>query len=62
ILRAAREFAATGAPSPGVEEPDLFRTARCGFFAEQHGIDWEQAYDRQVDSAVRAPDFARAAE
>ena len=61
ILRAARAFRDTGAPPPGVENPDIFRTARAGFFVEEPDVDWEEAYEKQVESAVRAADYAKQA-
>ena len=59
MLRAARAFRDTGAPSPGVENPDLFRTARAGFFVEEPDVDWEEAYEKQVEAAVRAADYVK---
>ncbi len=61
ILRAARAHAETGKPSPGVEDPDIFRTARSGFFVEEPDVDWEEAYEKQVASALRAADYTKQA-
>ena len=61
LLRAIRAHADTGTPSPGVKDPDIFRTARSGFFVEEPEVDWEDAYEKQVATALRAADYQKQA-
>ncbi len=62
LLRASRDFAKTGQPPPGVADPGLYRTARCGFFVEDPAMSWTEAYDRHAVTAVRADTLSQAAE
>ena len=61
ILRAARAYAETGEPSPGVANPEIYRTARSGFFVEEPDVDWQEAYEKQVATALRAADYQKQA-
>jgi phenylpropionate dioxygenase-like ring-hydroxylating dioxygenase large terminal subunit len=62
LLQAARAFQADGAPPPGVEDPALFMQARSGFFLTEEGLEWREAFRRQVATAARPVALAQAAE
>lgn len=53
VLRAAREFAATGAPPPGVADPDVFLQSRAGYFVADEGVAWQAAYEENIAQVVR---------
>jgi hypothetical protein len=40
---------------PGVEEPEIYRGARSGYFISDDASPWQQVYARQLAAAVRAP-------
>ena len=61
LLRVARDFRDGVAP-PGVDDPEVFMTARSGFFVEDPAVDWQQAYDEQVAQAVHPTLVGEAAE
>lgn len=61
-LMAARAFRDTGAPPPGVDDPELIYRARSGFFVAPEEIDFKKAFDQQLAAAVRAAPFPPAAE
>jgi hypothetical protein len=45
---AARDFAKTGAPPPGVENPEVYLQARGGDFVAPEAAKWRDAYERQM--------------
>jgi phenylpropionate dioxygenase-like ring-hydroxylating dioxygenase large terminal subunit len=53
LLQAARDFAASGKPPPGVDDPAIFLGARSGFFTSEPGARWQDVYRDQVERAVR---------
>jgi phthalate 4,5-dioxygenase len=53
ILEAARSFRDAGTTPPGVDQPELFREARSGFFLAAQGIDWRDAYTAETHSMQR---------
>jgi phthalate 4,5-dioxygenase len=53
LLHAARDLLAAGRPPPGAREPDVFWQARSGAFKTEAGVDWQQAYARQLAAATR---------
>jgi hypothetical protein len=62
LLQAARAWRDTGAAPPGVDDPALYLNARSGFFLSEEGLDWREAYARQVREAVRPVPTQQAAE
>jgi phthalate 4,5-dioxygenase len=62
LLQAACAFRDTGALPPMVDEPGLYFTARSGFFLSEEGLDWREAYERQVVAAARPVPLRQAAE
>ena len=61
-LLAARAFRDTGAAPPGVEDAAIFMQSRSGYFILEDGIDWREAYARQVRRAERPVRLPHAAE
>jgi phenylpropionate dioxygenase-like ring-hydroxylating dioxygenase large terminal subunit len=61
-LMAARAFRATGAAPPGVDDPAVFMKSRSGYFILKEGMDWRDAYARQVSTAQRPVPLPQAAE
>jgi phenylpropionate dioxygenase-like ring-hydroxylating dioxygenase large terminal subunit len=53
LLAAARAFAKTGKAPPGVDDPEIMYRVRSGDFVSDAGLDWRQAYDRQMEAAAR---------
>lgn len=53
ILEAARSFRDAGTTPPGVDQPELFREARSGFFLAAQGIDWRDAYTAETHTMQR---------
>jgi len=62
LLEAARAFAATGAPPPGVDDPEIFLGARSGFFTAPPERGWQEVYRTNVERAVRPAVRLEAAE
>jgi phthalate 4,5-dioxygenase oxygenase subunit len=62
LLQAARAYRETGAAPPLVDEPGVYFTARSGFFLSDDGLDWRDAYERQVATAARPVPLQQAAE
>jgi hypothetical protein len=54
-LTVAREFAEKGIVPPGVDDTEVFWNARAGSFYADGKIDWLEAYDQQLKSAIRWP-------
>ncbi|HWD60057.1 MAG TPA: Rieske 2Fe-2S domain-containing protein [Stellaceae bacterium] len=53
LLAAARAFAKSGKASPGVDNPEIMYPVRSGDFVTEAGLEWRQAYDRQMAASVR---------
>jgi hypothetical protein len=49
LLAVARALAKNGTVPPGVDDPPV----RSGDFLTEDGLDWHQAYDRQMQAATR---------
>jgi phthalate 4,5-dioxygenase len=62
LLQAARAWRDTGAAPPLVDDPAIYFTARSGFFVSAAGMDWRDAYARQVETAARPVPTQQAAE
>ncbi|HUH86215.1 MAG TPA: Rieske 2Fe-2S domain-containing protein [Stellaceae bacterium] len=62
LLQAARAWQADGAVPPGVDDPLLYLQARSGFFLSEEGLDWREAWQRQVAAAARPVGLPQAAE
>jgi phenylpropionate dioxygenase-like ring-hydroxylating dioxygenase large terminal subunit len=62
LLAAARSLRKTGAPPPGIEDPDVFRGARSGFFTTADTSPWQDIYAKKLADAVRPPAPRQAAE
>jgi phthalate 4,5-dioxygenase len=61
LLLAARAWR-DGAAPPLVDDPAVYLTARSGFFLSEAGLDWREAYARQVAAAARPVPLPQAAE
>jgi phthalate 4,5-dioxygenase len=61
LLTAARALAKGAAP-PGVDDPAVFMQARSGYFVTDAGLDWREAFARQVAAAARPAALPQAAE
>jgi len=48
LVAAAREFDRTGAPPPGVQDPEVFLKARGGDFIAPNSLAWREAYNLQM--------------
>ncbi len=56
LLMAARALAEKGTLPPGVEDPDIYRGARSGYFVRaDDGSSWQQVYARTLDESVHPP-------
>jgi len=53
LLRAARAFREKGTVPPGVEDADVYRAARSGYFLVDENTDWQEAYQAEVSRAFR---------
>jgi phthalate 4,5-dioxygenase len=53
LLAVARALAKSGKVPPGVDDPDIMYPVRSGDFVAEAGLDWRQAYDRQMQAAAR---------
>jgi phthalate 4,5-dioxygenase oxygenase subunit len=62
LLQAARAWRDNGTVPPGVDDPALYFAARSGFFVSEEGLDWREAYRRQVEGAARPVPLQQAAE
>ena len=52
-LQAARGYR-DGKPAPGVDEPQVYFGARSGFFEMPSSVEWQAAYETQIEKAHRA--------
>jgi phthalate 4,5-dioxygenase oxygenase subunit len=62
LLIAARALRDKAVLPPGVEDPDVFRGARSGYFVSDDTSSWQEIYAKQLAASVRPPDSSRAAE
>jgi phenylpropionate dioxygenase-like ring-hydroxylating dioxygenase large terminal subunit len=53
LLTAARALRGKGTPPPGVDNADVFRDARGGYFLCDEGSGWQDVYTRQLAAASR---------
>jgi len=62
LLLAARAWRDQGSLPPGVDDPALFLQSRSGYFVSEEGLEWREAYRRQVQAAARPVPLQQAAE
>jgi phthalate 4,5-dioxygenase len=63
LLLAARALSDSGTAPPGVDQPEVYRAARSGYFVSDDQNPWEQIYARRFTDAVHPETIpARAAE
>ena len=62
LLLAARALRDKGVLPPGVEDADVFRGARSGYFISEDNIPWQDIYARHLAASVRPPVPRQAAE
>jgi len=62
LLMAARALRDRGTLPPGVEDADVFRGARSGYFISDDESPWQKIYANQLAKSVRPPAPLRAAE
>jgi hypothetical protein len=55
LLTVARAFAKSGTVPPGVDDTEVFWKARAGSFYADDKIDWLDAYEQQLKTAIRWP-------
>jgi phenylpropionate dioxygenase-like ring-hydroxylating dioxygenase large terminal subunit len=55
LLKAARALRDREALPPGVENADVYRGARSGYFVSADDSPWQEIYQKQLAAAVRAP-------
>jgi len=55
LLMAARALRDNGLPPPGVENVEVFRDARGGYFVSDDSSGWQDAYTAQLALAWRPP-------
>jgi hypothetical protein len=53
LLQAAHAWCAEQAVPPGADDAALYLKVRSGFFVCEDGLDWREAYARQVKAAAR---------
>jgi phthalate 4,5-dioxygenase oxygenase subunit len=53
LLAVARALAKNGAVPPGVDDPETMYAVRSGDFVTEAGLDWRDAYDRQMAASIR---------
>jgi hypothetical protein len=63
LLMAARSLRDQGVLPPGVEDAQVYRAARSGYFVSDDGSPWREVYAKQLAAAVHpSPTPLRAAE
>jgi phthalate 4,5-dioxygenase len=58
LLTAARALRDKGTPPPGVENVEIFRGARGGYFVSKAGSGWQDTYAAQLAAAAHPPPTA----
>jgi phthalate 4,5-dioxygenase len=53
LLAAARAFAKNGKAPAGVDNPEIMYRVRSGDFVSEAGLEWRDAYDREMEAAAR---------
>src|SRR5580704_13140500 len=53
LLGVARALAKNGAVPPGVDDPETMYAVRSGDFVTEAGLEWRDAYDRQMAASIR---------
>ena len=53
LLGAARDLRDNGTTPPGIEDPEIFREARSGFFLAPDEVDWRDAYHEATRTMER---------
>ena len=53
LLGVARALANNGTVPPGVDDPEKMYPVRSGDFLTEAGLEWREAYDRQMEAATR---------
>ncbi len=53
LLLAARALRESGVMPPGVEDADVFRGARSGYFTSEDNSPWQEIYAKELAAAVR---------
>jgi hypothetical protein len=62
LLMAARALLAQGTPPPGVEDANIYRGARSGYFVSDDKGEWQEVYARQLTAGLHPPPTLHAAE
>ena len=62
LLAAARSLRKAGKLPPGIDDPEVFRGARSGFFVSDDKSPWQEIYAKTLAAAVRPPAPRQAAE
>jgi hypothetical protein len=55
LLMAARALRSEGVLPPGLEDPQVYRGARSGYFVSDDASPWQEVYTRQLAAAIRPP-------
>ena len=55
LLMAARALRDKGTLPPGVEDPQVYRAARSGYFVSEATSPWQEVYARQLAASVHPP-------
>jgi hypothetical protein len=53
LLAVARGLANKGTVPPGVDDPETMYRTRSGDFLTEAGLEWREAYERQMEAATR---------
>jgi phthalate 4,5-dioxygenase len=62
LLQAARAWQAERTTPPCVDDPAIYLAAHSGFFLSEEGLDWRDAYARQVSGVAHPVPLPQAAE
>jgi hypothetical protein len=63
LLMAARALRAKGVMPPGARDPDVYRSARSGYFISEGDAPWQEVYATKLANSAHPPQPAvRAAE
>ena len=61
LLIAARALRDRGVLPPGVEDPEVFRGARSGYFVSDDQSPWQELYAKRLAASWRPPPPSRRA-